>query len=132
MVRWRVPIKFLLTPLEIIHKETLIDEESGDYLPTSDQVNFWESSTCDVRDHGALTTIRYPACNRSNGYRGSTPRNGGQGFAETGFYHECSACGFAITRDTLATMKFVDDLAAAQASQHLSIAYVGFNAQDFQ
>lgn len=53
----------------------------------------------------------------------STPLHDGRGFAETGFYHICRACGIAITRDTLATKKFVDDLAAAQTLQRPSIAY---------
>lgn len=104
--------------------------ESGEFTPSTQQILHWQTRTgrpFDAREDEALPVVTCPRCGDEREVpwtEASVPQNGGNGFAEFGFNCECASCNFVISRDSMATKKFVDDLIIAQGLQERFMAYV--------
>jgi hypothetical protein len=113
-------------PLE--HIARLVDINTSEYNPSTEQVTLWEKMTnlpFDISAMDSTTSILCPACNTSvvvPWVNGPVAQEGGTGFAETEFAVNCSHCGLAINHDVLATGKFIRDLRSFQEMEEHVLA----------
>ncbi|KAF7305224.1 hypothetical protein MKEN_01237600 [Mycena kentingensis (nom. inval.)] len=100
-----------------------LSDELGDIAckPSPERIDNWTRTTGTPFDpfesltHLVTKELACPKC-RAIVYAPSMTEVG-DGYLQAGFSFACEACGFEITRDTLALRKFVTDLSASDAGK---------------
>ena len=107
-----------------------LDPITAEYHPSVAQIEKWEKMTglpFDASAMGNTVFITCPACSNTLSVPwtcGPIARDGGTGFAETGFTVNCSKCDLNVNHDALATAKFVRDIIACQYMEDNILAWV--------